>query len=76
MNSDETAATTDQSQDKTVNTSGPGSTKSPYILDTRRDGFLVRMLLMEHFSSHRLGMGIQDYTFVTFKEVEVAIKEC
>ena len=53
-------------------TSEPADT---YILDQRKDGFRVRLLLMEHFTAHSLGMSKQDYSFVTFKEVEQIILE-
>jgi hypothetical protein len=33
-------------------------------------GIKVRFLLMEHFTVHALGMHRQDYSFVSFKEVE------
>ena len=46
---------------------------NPYSLDQRKDGFLVRMLAMEHFTMHRISMAMQDYSYVTFKEVEQQI---
>jgi hypothetical protein len=42
-------------------------------MDKRKDGFIVRLLLMEHFTVHAIGMSRQDYSFVTFKEVEKVI---
>ena len=42
-------------------------------MDKRKDGFAVRLLLMEHFTVHAIGMSRQDYSFVTFKEVEKVI---
>ena len=51
-----------------------GSGTSPYILDDeRKDGFRVRLILMEHFTGHRVSMGMHDYSYVTFKEVEQQI---
>ena len=44
-------------------------------MDKRKDGFKVRLLLMEHFTVHAIGMNRQDYSFVTFKEVEKLIFE-
>jgi hypothetical protein len=44
-------------------------------IDKHRDGFRVRLLLMEHFTVHAIGMSRQDYSFVTFKEVEKVILE-
>ena len=49
---------------------GSSQTKSQLTLDPRMEGFRVRLLMMEHFSTHRASMAIQDYSFVTFKEVE------
>ena len=42
-------------------------------MDKRKDGFSFRLLLMEHFTVHAIGMSRQDYSFVTFKEVEKVI---
>ena len=47
----------------------------PSPIDKRRDGFIVRLLLMEHFTVHSIGMSRQDYSFVTFKEVEKVVLE-
>lgn len=38
--------------------------------------FLVRMLLMEHFSVRVMGMSEEFYSFVTFKEAESIIVDC
>ena len=37
-------------------------------------GLKVRFLLMEHFTVHALGMHRQDYSFVSFKEVEQTVE--
>jgi len=42
-------------------------------IDLGKEGFLVRMLAMEHFTLHRVSMAIEDYSYVTFKEVEQQI---
>ena len=44
-----------------------------FIMDPRTDGFRVRLLLMEHFTMHRVSMEMADYSYVTFKEVEQQI---
>jgi hypothetical protein len=46
-----------------------------WVMDKRKDGFRVRLILMEHFTVHAIGMSRQDYSFVTFKEVEKVIIE-
>ena len=51
----------------------PKEPADAYITDSRKDGYRVRLLLMEHFTVHSLGMSKQDYSFVTFKEVEQRI---
>lgn len=43
---------------------------SPYIIERNKDGFRIRLILMEYFTLHRASMAMQDYSFVTFKEVE------
>ena len=53
----------------------PKEPADAYITDQRKDGYRVRLLLMEHFTVHSLGMSKQDYSFVTFKEVEQRIIE-
>lgn len=53
----------------------PKAPAEAYITDQRKDGYRVRLLLMEHFTVHQLGMSKQDYSFVTFKEVEQRILE-
>ena len=47
-----------------------GASSKAYIMDPRTDGFRVRLLLMEHFTMHRVSMAMADYSYVTFKEVE------
>lgn len=49
------------------------STPSAYMLDPRMQGFISRLLMMEHFTMHRTAMAMQDYSFCTFKEVEQQI---
>jgi hypothetical protein len=44
-----------------------------WVADKRKDGFRVRLLLMEWFAVRAIGMSRQDYSFVTFKEVEKVI---
>jgi hypothetical protein len=46
-----------------------------WVTDKRKDGFRVKLLMMEHFTVHAIGMSRQDYSFVTFKEVEKVIME-
>ena len=55
------------------NGEGEESKQSPYIMDRRKDGFRVRLLLMENFTMHRISMAQYDYSYVTFKEVEQQI---
>lgn len=43
---------------------------NPYIIEKNKDGFRIRLILMEYFTVHRASMGNQDYSYVTFKEVE------
>ena len=51
------------------------ASKHPYIIEPKKDGFRVRLLLMEHFTYHRISMAPHDYSYVTFKEVEQQILE-
>ena len=50
-----------------------GGQYSDWVMDKRKDGFTIRLLLMEHFTVHAIGMCRQDYYFVSFKEVEKVI---
>ena len=63
-----------QSQEELDSDFGFAAKNCIYIPDPRKDGFKIRLLLMEHFCGHKSTASEQSYSFTTFLQLVEAIE--